>query len=99
PPRLLTRGPYTSLFRSVRGQWIDPLLGRQIFGDYAAAWRAAQVHDEATAAMVERTLRLHILPTFGSRPLAAVRRMWRRRVRSTIDRKSTRLNSSHVAIS
>ena len=57
----------------VRGQWIDPLLGRQIFGDYAAAWRAAQVHDEATAAMVERTLRLHILPTFGSRPLAAVR--------------------------
>src|SRR5438270_5995716 len=57
----------------VRGQWIDPRLGRQTFGDYAEAWQAARVHDEATAAMVERIMRLHVLPTFSSRPLAAVR--------------------------
>jgi len=57
----------------VRGQWVDPRLGRQTFGDYAAVWRDAQVHDVSTAAEVERTLRLHILPTFRDRPLAAIR--------------------------
>ena len=33
----------------VRGEWIDPRLGRQTFGEFAEVWRAAQVHDEATA--------------------------------------------------
>lgn len=56
-----------------RGQWVDPRLGRQLFGDYAVAWQEAQVHDEATAADVERKFRLHILPTFQARPMAAVR--------------------------
>lgn len=57
----------------VRGDYADPRLGRQLFGEYAEAWRAAQVHDESTAADVERTLRLHILPTFHARPIAAIR--------------------------
>jgi len=56
-----------------RGEWVDPRLGRQTFGEFAEAWRAAQVHDEATAEEVERSLRLHILPTFAARPLAAIR--------------------------
>ena len=56
----------------VRGQWVDPRLGRQTFGDYAEAWRAAQVQDDSTAADVERALRLHILPTFRDRKLAAI---------------------------
>lgn len=56
-----------------RGQWVDPRLGRKTFGEYAEAWRVAQVHDESTAAEVERTLRLHVLPTFEARPIAAIR--------------------------
>lgn len=57
----------------LRGQWIDPRLGRQTFGAYAAAWQEAQVHDEATADLVERALRLHMLPTFRARQMAAIR--------------------------
>ena len=57
----------------LRGQWVDPRLGRQTFGDYAEGWREAQVHDQATAADIERKFRLHILPTFRDRPISSVR--------------------------
>lgn len=57
----------------VRGSYIDPKAGRQTFGDYAAQWQACQVHRATTASLAQSNLKNHILPTFGPRPLAAIR--------------------------
>ena len=58
----------------VRGSWVDPRAGRETFADYAARWRAAQPHRAGTARLYERTLRLHVLPRLGHRPIASLRR-------------------------
>jgi integrase len=55
------------------GAYVDPSAGRITFGAYAASWAAAQPHRQLTASNVESTLRVHILPTFGDRPLASIR--------------------------
>ena len=57
----------------VRGEYIDPTGGRQIFGDYAKAWQAAQVHRPSTAAQIESHMKNHVRPFFESRPLASIR--------------------------
>jgi integrase len=56
-----------------RGAWVDPRAGRTTFGEYAEAWRVAQVHRATTAAQVETHLRRHAYPPFGTRPLASIR--------------------------
>jgi integrase len=56
-----------------RGTYVDPEAGQRTFGDYAASWRAGQVHRPTTAAQVETHLRRHVLPTFGRRRLSSVR--------------------------
>jgi len=40
---------------------------------YAEAWRARQVHRPSTVAQLDSNMARHILPTFGNRPLAAIR--------------------------
>ncbi len=57
----------------LRGTYIDPAEGRTTFRKYAEQWRANAVHDLATQARVERTLRLHVYPVLGERPIGAVR--------------------------
>ncbi len=57
----------------VQGRYIDPDGGKQLFGDYAEKWLAAQVFRATTAAKVESHLRLHMQPHFGGRPLGAIR--------------------------
>lgn len=59
----------------VKGTYLDPKAGRQLFGDYVAEWVAAQVqHRPSTVDVLGRHLRNHVLPVFGARPLASVRR-------------------------
>src|SRR5262245_39898388 len=55
------------------GGYVDPTAGRVMFETYAERWRDAQVHRATTAATVGGHLRVHILPTFGRRPIASVR--------------------------
>ena len=55
------------------GTYVDPAAGRQTFGEYAARWKAAQIHRPTTTAQVESYLRQHLLPHFGDRPLASIR--------------------------
>ena len=55
------------------GTYIDPTAGRETFRDYAEKWRQVQPHREGTAINVEQDLRLHLYPTLGRRPMAAVR--------------------------
>lgn len=55
------------------GVYVDKAAGRTTFGAYAEEWRTHQVqHRPSTAAKTADTLRLHILPTFGHRPLGAI---------------------------
>ncbi len=56
-----------------RGEWIDPRQGRMTFEQYATEWAKAQVWRPKTASRVESTLRLHLLPALGTRPISAVR--------------------------
>ncbi|MGH3796805.1 MAG: tyrosine-type recombinase/integrase [Pseudonocardiaceae bacterium] len=56
-----------------RGQYIDPRAGKITISEYAAQWRAHQLHRDSTADMVERAFRLHILPVLGHVPMADAR--------------------------
>lgn len=57
-----------------RGQYIDRAAGRETFRSHAEDWRTSAIHRERTEGRVERTLRLHLYPTFGSRGIASVKR-------------------------
>lgn len=57
-----------------RGIYLDPADGQIPFRDYAEKWRAGQVHRPNTAAQAESYLRIHAYPTFGRRPIGAIRR-------------------------
>jgi integrase len=57
----------------VTGQYVDPSAGRITFREYAESWRATAVHRPATRGRIERTLRLHVYPVLGDRPIASIR--------------------------
>ena len=56
-----------------RGQYIDPRAGRVTVAEYAETWRTTQLHRDSTADLVERALRLHIVPLLGHYAMADVR--------------------------
>src|SRR5439155_7771528 len=84
PPRS-TLFPYTTLFRS--SAWVATSASSVSASRLSSGSAAA-----ATAKIVTNTIRGSRLPSTAARSGFAG-------TRSTIDRKSTRLNSSHVAIS
>jgi integrase len=57
----------------VRGDWIDPRIGRTPFADYAPVWMKSRLHKTATVDAYEGHLRNHIVPAFGRHGLAAIR--------------------------
>ncbi|MFF3872915.1 tyrosine-type recombinase/integrase [Streptomyces sp. NPDC001978] len=56
-----------------RGLYVDPAAGKESFRTVAERWRTTAVHRDGTASRVERALRIHILPTFGDRPIVTIR--------------------------
>ncbi len=56
------------------GTWVDPSEGRRTFREVAERWQAGQPHRPSTRAQVASHLERHILPTFGARPIAAIRK-------------------------
>lgn len=56
-----------------RGQYVDPRAGRVTVAEYAERWRMAQLHRDSTADLVERAIRLYVVPTLGHRAMADVR--------------------------
>jgi integrase len=57
-----------------RGQYIDPVLGKVFFGEFAREWLATTGHlKPKTQEGYESILRTHLLPTFGDQPIAKVR--------------------------
>ena len=58
----------------VTGQWADPRAGKVTVREYAQRWQAAQAWRPNTRHRVGYALSLHVLPTFGDRPIGSVRR-------------------------
>jgi integrase len=65
----------------VRGEWMDPDRGRELFGSYAARWIEQQKLGPRTREEYERTYRLHVEPFLGRRELGRIKpdtiRTWR----------------------
>lgn len=57
----------------LRGSYIDPTGGRRRFGDFAEEWLRTRTFDESTRESTEYRVRKHIVPFFGSRPLASIK--------------------------
>lgn len=55
-----------------QGQAVDPRRSRQSFKEYAETWRLTQSHRIGTRNLYERTLRLHVYPSIGGRPLSGI---------------------------
>lgn len=55
------------------GRYVDPRAGKVTVRKYAEGWQASQTCRPTTALRVDSTLRNHVLPTFGDRPVASVR--------------------------
>ena len=79
----------------VEGRWIDPRVGDITVATFAEAWLANRPMRDQTRLGYERMLRLHILPTFGGRPLGAIRPS---EVESWLSSLSTTLAASTVQV-
>ncbi len=70
-----------------------PAAGRETFRTRAEDWRTSAIHRERTGGRVERTLRLHLYPTFGSRGIASIKRS---EVQTWVKSQATRYEPSTV---
>ena len=57
----------------VRGTYVDPGAGRELFHEVAERWLSIQVHRPTTAAQVRSNFDAHVLPAFGDRPIGTIR--------------------------
>lgn len=57
----------------LRGTYVDPSAGRVTFREFATEWEASQTSDVSTREAIASRLRVHLLPTFGSMELRAIR--------------------------
>jgi integrase len=55
-----------------RGRYVDPHAGRIRFADYARRWLAARNDEITTAARDASIMRNHVVPRWGSTPLAKI---------------------------
>lgn len=55
-----------------RGSYVDERAGRVLFADFAAGWLDRQVMQPTTHTALEARLRVHILPAWGTWPLARI---------------------------
>jgi integrase len=58
-----------------RGEYVDPRLGRVTVREFGEEWRTSQLHHrERSRRLVESTLRLHVYPYIGDKPMNRVLR-------------------------
>jgi integrase len=58
-----------------RGLYVDHRDGRRLIKDWAAEWKAAQLHSANTAARVSWAIDVHIAPHFGQLPIGRLTRL------------------------
>lgn len=56
----------------LRGELLDPRLSRRLFADWSAEWLAGLHLRPKTLVGYESTLRVHVVPVFGDRPVGAI---------------------------
>lgn len=57
----------------VRGDWIDPALGRMTFAEWVDRWKGGLSHLRPTTLELNLgVVRVHLLPRFGARPLSTI---------------------------
>ncbi|MGX9919474.1 tyrosine-type recombinase/integrase [Streptomyces sp. NPDC002248] len=56
------------------GTLVPRQRGRETFREVAERWRESAIHRERTESNVERALRLHVYPAFGSRQIGSIQR-------------------------
>lgn len=65
-----------------RGDWLDPDRGRVTFGEFGRRWLDERELAETTRQRYGYAFRLHLVPSFGNRPIAEIReseiRTWRK---------------------
>ncbi|WP_430378435.1 tyrosine-type recombinase/integrase [Streptomyces sp. B1-3] len=76
------------------GQFLDRAAGRQTFRALGEDWRTSAIHRDQTESRVERTLRLHLYPTFGERSVVSVKRS---EVQAWVKGQAQRYEASTVA--
>jgi integrase len=59
--------------RKAKGDWTNPALSRQQFGEVAKQWRKTAVFRDTTGDRVDSVLKNHVLPHFERMPIGAVR--------------------------
>ncbi len=79
----------------VTGTYVDPSAGKKTFREYAEYWRSIQAHRPSTQEHVERTLRLHVYPTLGDRPLNEIRPS---QLRALLRNMESRLGPSSISV-
>lgn len=55
-----------------KGTFVDPRKARKTVAEYAEEWRSSLVVRESSMAIIERALRLHIVPVIGHLPMGRV---------------------------
>jgi integrase len=55
------------------GQYVDPKAGKVTIKEFAGSWEAAQIGEPNTLALMDNTLRLHVLPVLGNKTMSSVR--------------------------
>ncbi|MDI3420405.1 LacI family DNA-binding transcriptional regulator [Streptomyces luteolus] len=70
-----------------RGEWRDPALGQETFGEYASRWYATQDLAASTMQNYKRHIEEHLLPDFEDKALAGILRtdveLWEKKERAT----------------
>lgn len=56
-----------------RGEYVDPVVRKTTFREYAEQWRAVQPHRHNTADNTRSRLEYHVYPAIGDRPIGGVR--------------------------
>ena len=57
----------------IRGEWLDPAMGKQLFGDWAQRWMATKTNlKPSTRQSYEAIVTNHLLPAFETVPIAAI---------------------------
>lgn len=79
-----------------RGSFADPLAGKETFRYVAERWQAGAIQKQSTAENAAGILRRHILPYFGDRQIATIRRS---DVQTWVKELSSRLAASTLQIS
>ncbi|MGW6682170.1 LacI family DNA-binding transcriptional regulator [[Kitasatospora] papulosa] len=75
-----------------RGDWRDPALGQETFGEYASRWYDTQDLAASTMQNYKRHIEEHLLPDFGDQALAGI-------LRSDVDRWEKKERALYAASS